>query len=57
MMAITRKIATERIAIGTNFVLKTSEVTLSLKQAKKGNISKRSEIKIFPLKLNFSPFD
>ena len=57
MMAITRKIATERIAIGKKLVLKTSEVTLSLKQAKKGNISKISEIKIFPLKLNFSPFD
>ena len=57
MMAITRKIATERIAIGTKFVLKTSEMNRSLKQAKKGNISKISEIKIFPLKLNFSPFD
>ena len=57
MMAITRKIATERIAIGKKLVLKTSEVTLSLKQAKKGNISKISEIKIFPLKLNLSPFD
>ena len=35
MMAITRKIATERIAIGTNLVVKTSEGNLSLKQAKK----------------------
>ena len=35
MMAITRKIATETIAIGTNLVVKTSDVTLSLKQAKK----------------------
>ena len=48
MMAITRK-----IAIGTNFVLKTSEVNLSLKQAKKGNISKRSEIKMFSTKAKF----
>ena len=57
MMAITRKIATERIAIGKKLVLKTSEVTLSLKHAKKGNISKISEIQILPLKLNLSPFD
>ena len=35
MMAITRKIATERVAIGTNLVVKASEVTLTLKQEKK----------------------
>ena len=49
MMAITRKVATEIIAIGTNLVVKTSELNLSLKQEKKGNISNRSEIQMFIL--------
>ena len=35
MTAMTRKIANERIAIGTNLVVKTLELNLSLKQAKK----------------------
>ena len=35
MTAMTRKIANERIAIGTNLVVKTLEVNLVLKQAKK----------------------
>ena len=35
MTAMTRKIASERIVIGTNLVVKTLELNLSLKQAKK----------------------
>ena len=58
MTAMTRKIASERIAIGTNLVVKTLELNLSLKQAKKWNIQKRSEIKVFyTFELNFSTFN
>ena len=52
MMATTSKIAIEKIATRTNFLLTASEVNISLRQAKKpkGNISEISEIQMFSTK-------
>ena len=43
-VAITTKVATERIAIGKNFDLSTLEVKLSLQHIRRGYMSERSRL-------------